>query len=1085
MPNGLDADWKIDVKKASAQPPHQVRERLRRIIETIGATSKRVYTARGRILVTDSRLPVWNRVQDKNEISYQINPSHPVVAEFVGQLSTEQRGTFTRVIELLGSSLPMDALFADLGGEPDKVTGNALSDEALHHVVTTTIGKLLESGVKADDIIAMLKVTEPFRSNWERAEVLSNDFISGETCVQDNLRNLELALEGILAREPAPTPEKIRELIKSFRVIPSCSVEDAEAEHLARVLEARHDVMMTIGAVLTDHEFEPWLDARRSSITPYYWDRYRQFLAGKKYAGPVLATMDEVTDRILGLLENPEKEGSWDRRGMVVGHVQSGKTANYTGVICKAADAGYRLIIVIAGIHNNLRNQTQTRIDEGFVGRDSATKVNDRERRIIGVGNYDRTRQPWTFTNSKRDFNRAGAEQVGGKLADLNVPAVFVIKKNSSTLKNLTEWLKDYNARRGGKTVDAPMLLIDDEADNASINIKHGSGEVSKINGQIRDLLDMFERSCYVGYTATPFANIFISPDTDENMLHGEDLFPKNFIVGLDPPDNYFGASRVFLEDSDTVICHIDDNEDHLPLKHEKDTQITSLPPSMIEAVRTFVVARAIRLVRGHVNGHNSMLVNASRFTDVQRQLRNEIHTLLDGIQASCRVNGALPPKSAMKDPEIQALHDVWEEQYADAGPEWPAVLAQLHEAASPIRVVEVNSRSSGTLNYLDHERTGLNVIAVGGFSLSRGLTLEGLMVSYFLRNSMMYDTLMQMGRWFGYRPDYDDLCRVWMPQEAESWYRHIAISIDELREEMRKMEEANATPEQFGLKVRSHPDTLIVTARNKMGSGEQIVWRVGLSNEFIETTALKRDAAEANRKAAVNFTDRLISAGTSPVTSEIVTGGRLLKAVPVGPILEFLTEFQNDPLSMLTDPLPVRRYIEARPHEMGKWDVLFASTSRADPLSLVDNSLGMEIICQRRREGIGRKNARPGTLLITDNQRVASRGVEKTGVDPEAAKAAEAEFRREKKLGDGEVPNYPDRIYRSCRTRPLLVLHLLAIGDKGADLSQQKPVVAWSISFPKTSLEEERVEYVVNTTWLRENYRDEIDEDEMAGDDD
>jgi Z1 domain len=472
--------------------------------------------------------------------------------------------------------------------------------------------------------------------------------------VQENLKNLEVAVEGFLARETAPTPEKIRELIKNFRVIPTCSVDDADAERLARQLENRHDVTMTIGAMLTDRDFEPWLDGRRSGITPYYWDRYKRLLAEKGYSGQVLATMDNVTDRILGLLQNPEKEGSWDRRGMVVGHVQSGKTANYTGLICKAADAGYRLIIVIAGIHNNLRNQTQARIDEGFVGRDSALKVTDRERRIIGVGRYDSRRQPWTFTNSVRDFNRVGAEQVGGKLSDLQVPAVFVIKKNSKTLKNLTDWLKEYAARGGGRTVDAPMLLIDDEADNASINIKHDKGEVSKINGQIRELLQMFERSCYIGYTATPFANIFISPDTDDEM-RGEDLFPRNFIVGLDPPTNYFGASRVFLEDARSIICHIDDNEDHLALKHEKDSQVVALPPSLIEAVRTFVVARAIRLVRGHVNQHCSMLVNASRFTDVQRQLRNEIHVKLEAIQASCRVNGALPPAKALKDPEIGA----------------------------------------------------------------------------------------------------------------------------------------------------------------------------------------------------------------------------------------------------------------------------------------------------------------------------------------------------------------------------------------------------------------------------------------------
>lgn len=902
--------------------------------------------------------------------------------------------------------------------------------------------------------------------------------------MQENLKNLEVAVEGFLAREPSPTPEKIRELITSFRIIPTCAVSDADAERLARQLEARHDVTMTIGAMLTSRDFEPWLEARRSRIEPYYWGRYKRLLAEKNYSSQVLATMDNVTDRILGLLENPENEGQWNRRGMVVGHVQSGKTANYTGLIGKAADAGYRIIIVIAGIHNNLRNQTQARIDEGFVGRDSSLKVTDRDRRIIGVGRYDSRYLPWTFTNSVRDFNRVGAEQVGGKLSDLRVPAVFVIKKNSNTLKNLTDWLKEYNARGGGRTVEAPMLLIDDEADNASINIRHGQGEVSKINAQIRELLRMFERSCYVGYTATPFANIFISPDTDDEML-GEDLFPRHFIVGLDPPTNYFGATRVFVDEPRAFIRHIDDNEDYLPLTHPKDTQVTTLPPSLIRAVRTFVVARAIRLVRGQVNQHCSMLVNASRFTDVQRQIRNEIHVKLEAIQASCRVNGALPPPKALKDPEISELHAVWEEEYSDTDTEWPQVQKALHEAASPIRAVEVNSRSSGALNYADHEKTGLNVIAVGGFSLSRGLTLEGLTVSYFLRNSMMYDTLMQMGRWFGYRPGYEDLCRVWMLEEAESWYRYIAESIEELREEMRRMEEANATPEQFGLKVRSHPDTLIVTARNKMGSGEQVVVRVGLGNEFIETTALRWDGdnLKANRRAAEAFAERLVAAGKPLAASEQVSGGRLVREVPVGPILEFLTEFQNDPQSLLTDPAPVRRYIEDRAQgELKTWDVLVPSVSRPDHVPLINSSLGIRVTCQRRKDG---KNSRAGkTLLVTDNQRVASRGVEKTGVAPEAIKAAEEEYRRENNVGEDDVRNYPDRIYRHKRKRPLLVLHLLAIGDAGDDLSKEQPVVAWSISFPKTGLPEDRVEYVVNTTWMRENYRDDLDEDEMAGDD-
>jgi len=447
-------------------------------------------------------------------------------------------------------------------------------------------------------------------------------------------------------------------------------VDDSEAELLARQFEMRHGVTMTIGSVLTERDYEPWLDASRADIEPYYWGRYKNLLRDKRFSGRVIATLDDVTDRILGLLENPEKDGPWDRRGMVVGHVQSGKTANYTGLICKAADAGYKLIIVIAGIHNNLRNQTQLRIDEGFVGRDSARLLSRKDERFVGVGRYDQTRRPVTFTNSLRDFNKQMATSVGIPLQNLKEPAVFVIKKNPTTLKNLIDWLREHSAGRGGAKVDIPMLLIDDEADNASINIKYSKDDVSRINGQIRELLTLFDRSCYVGYTATPFANIFIDPRSDDEML-GHDLFPRHFIVSLDPPSNYFGPDRVFIDAEPSVVRHIDDNEDHLPLRHGIEHVIASLPPSLMHAVRTFVLARAIRLARGHVGEHCSMLVNASRFTNVQRQLRGEIHTRLERIQASVRVNGALPPDEALRDTEIAALRHVWADEYSDTGVPW------------------------------------------------------------------------------------------------------------------------------------------------------------------------------------------------------------------------------------------------------------------------------------------------------------------------------------------------------------------------------------------------------------------------------
>jgi Z1 domain len=342
------------------------------------------------------------------------------------------------------------------------------------------------------------------------------------------------------------------------------------------------------------------------------------------------------------------------------------------------------------------------------------------------------------------------------------------------------------------------------------------------------------------------------------------------------------------------------------------------------------------------------------------------------------------------------------------------------------------------------------------------------------------------MGRWFGYRPGYDDLCRVWMPEEAQGWYEHIAEATEELREELRVMQAANATPQQFGLKVRSDPETLIVTARNKMGTGETLRVSIGLSKTFIETAILRNDIAslEINRDLAKSFATQLADLGQPLSKAQKVPGGWLLNGIPPGPIEDFISGFQNSPGCLKTDPGPVRRYIEQRRDtEFAKWDVLFAAISEAEPYGLVDTSLGISLNCQRR----GRGKPNPGnpsdektTLRITNKQRVASRGIEKTGLTSEQVATAEAAWIREK-----GSQNFPDRIYRQVRERPLLIVHMLAIGNKEDDLSQAQPVVAWSISFPATRLEQKLVEYVVNTTWWRENYRDELDDDDAGGDED
>ena len=892
-----------------------------------------------------------------------------------------------------------------------------------------------------------------------------------------DLENLKDWANSSLVKEGTRSPERIREFIQRLRSS-APSVTDAEAENLARELESIHQVFMDFGSVLEeqDEKFEKWLEEAKSSIDVYYWRRYKKLLEVRGFSMQVTSAIDRLTDRTLGLLGNPKLESSWDRRGMVVGHVQSGKTANYTGLVCKAADAGYDAIFVIAGIHNNLRDQTQARLDEGFVGFDS-DKLGRPGSSFIGVGEIDPRRRPYPFTSRTYDFNKQ-TTSLGVQLAGLNEPALFVIKKNSSTLKNLLEWLKETNAGGRNRKIALSMLLIDDEADNASINIKSGDNEVSRINGQIRDLLNTFERSSYVGYTATPFANIFVDPDSDDEM-YGQDLFPRDFIISLDPPDNYFGPSQVFrnsgdIGDTPDIVLPIHDNEDLLPLKHRIKHEITEIPGSMLDAIRAFIIVRAVRLIRGHKNEHNSMLVNASRFTDVQRQLRNEIHRQVEQIRDSVRINYRESEEKATKDPEMAAIRRVYLDIYPNIEETWRNIQDFLWESISPLSVVEVNSRSSDPLDY-DDRKKGLNVIAVGGFSLSRGLTLQGLSISYFLRNSMFYDTLMQMGRWFGYRPGYEDLCRIWMPEEAEGWYSHISESNEELREDIRRMMTINATPKEFGLKVRGHPDTLYVTARNKMLAGKAITVKIGLANRFVETTVLHPDEAtnDINRQAAMNLADKI-----RPPKDEF-TGkfrGKLFRRVPASDVLEFLGAFKNHKASLMTDTTPIRDYIKAA--ELTDWDVFFLSLKESGQ-KFLDKSMGFGIYCQVRKRG-----KRMDGLHIGNKRRVSSRGVEAVGLTEEEISIAEAEYKGQSNKTNEDDINYPDRVFRWKRKYPLLIIHLLTIKNGEDQQACDFPFIAWSISFPRAKKEEIKVVYHVNTTWMKERYRGEAEEDEAGGDD-
>ncbi|HRP44781.1 MAG TPA: Z1 domain-containing protein [Ginsengibacter sp.] len=813
------------------------------------------------------------------------------------------------------------------------------------------------------------------------------------------------------------------------------------------------DTRMGIGVSLVDIEAkhdEEWV-LKRQDIAWTYSAAYEKFLKSEKWHPTLVQSLSDVATKILGHLQDPESEGSWDRRGLVIGHVQSGKTANYLGLISKAADSGYKFIIVIAGIHNNLRKQTQERIDIGFVGRSSDPHA----REIIGVGckGYP---YPATLTNIYNDFNKQTADQSGWSINDFSKPIVLVIKKNVSTLTSLHRWLKELNAEGDGKISDVPMLMIDDEADNASINTNKPDLDPTRTNAMIRQILSLFAKSCYVGYTATPFANIFINPDAYDDQAR-EELFPRDFIYCLDAPNSYFGPDKVFLDDqfSEKILQSITDAEDYIPLTHKKDHEIADLPPSLYRAVVQFVIVRAIRNLRGQKNKHCSMMINVSRFVSIQNTVRTFISTYEKKLKEAVKANYAMPEHVSAKNEYMALLEKVFREDF-DCEFEWADVKATLHEALESLRTFVVNSKSDEVLDYKKYEKdgTGLTAIAIGGLSLSRGLTIEGLTISYMYRNTRMYDTLMQMGRWFGYRLGYEDLCRVHLSQDSIDWYSHIAESADDLREQIKQMRRDGLSPKKFGLYVKAHPDSLLITATNKMRSGERITVKQNFSGKLLESYILPVDEEinSANRQLIAEQWKVGFGKGQGSIVP--TEKGWFIKDVEIEAIEDFLLAFRAHPEFVERRSAAVN-YLKSISDIYRHADVLLISVKGNDEQPN-KGQLGFQI-----RESAEKK----GNLWRLSKDRVASRGDEKIGLT-EAQKEAAISLAKE------SDKNPSDFHYRSIRNKPLLMLHSLKLGDKE---SLQENVPAFGISFP-TGDYSEGVEVVANTVWVNQIHGDSND---------
>ena len=880
------------------------------------------------------------------------------------------------------------------------------------------------------------------------------------------------------------TDDLLQEILGKLAIL-DAGLGEAGLQHVRKKLESTVSIRMVAGEVVRESSFAPWVSDVKGSIEWNYWDSYRRLLQSQGWSPNVIRVLDEDTDGILTECGNPATEDSWGIRGLVMGDVQSGKTASYSGLIAKAADAGYRVVVLLTGVIEDLRKQTQERLDIGFVGRDSSKLLGrDRESKAIGAG-INRKRSANVLTSVERDFLTTNAQVLNGiPLANISEPILFVMKKNKAPLENLVAWL-DAQLKLTGHTIhDMPLLVIDDEADNASVNVRKEGQEPATINRLIREAIGKFSRSSYVAYTATPFANVFINPDNET------DLFPSNFIYSLNTPSHYIGAASIFLEDGKyyNQLRDITDAEGSFPYVHKKDQPIEALPETLHEAIRVFLLASAVRDIRGEELKHRSMLVNVSRFTDVQGRVSEKINSFLYTLKQE--VQQYLAGTSWRRHPELVRLHSAWQQEFQDVGVTWDEIRKTLNDSIASIKVVTINQKSPPEekldySTYRDAEK-GRRVIAVGGLTLSRGITLEGLSVSYFYRNSKAYDTLLQMGRWFGYRAGYDDLFRIWMDGDAQDWYAHIAQAVAELRTDFRRMSANRMPPSRFGIRVKSHPDTLIVTAQNKMRNGQDVDHSVSFSAYGTETSSIPRLPALNAENVRLVGKFVLEQGPASMSGNRYVWAGidrcRIATLLSELNISNMNTEFIPDALDGIR---PLVRFIENnRYDELDKWDVCIpqghGDVVEGLAVPLASGGFG-SVKCRERQF----ENVKKGVSYLTLNKhRVGETSDELVQMDEKQIASATSDWEQQNEK-DQTTRSVPGHQYRRFRSRPLLTVHFIRAKDPSeknrdsmmrAEEVGKESMVAISLSFPNFDplSKGETVVYRLNRIALRDLFGDE-----------
>lgn len=651
------------------------------------------------------------------------------------------------------------------------------------------------------------------------------------------------------------TSEDVREMINRV-IVGHCAVIGKPREEflkqnpfieneLSKFVWERKFVTTRDGTLLSQEDDET-IEERKRKIAELkkaemwkHWSAYVEFLKiDKNRAENIIANLDEVTDTILAHLPNPNETAKFFISGLVVGFVQSGKTENYSALINKAIDLGYEIVIILAGVPSLLRNQTQFRAETDIIGIDSHTYQK------IGIGHY-MDGEPSIEMFTKQDKNEpAGTKNHNGDFSKErirmlpsfrgNKKILLVVKKNADVLEYLREWLEDLAGKGRGRNDDKPkqnilrnksLLIINDESDHASINLEKPNEEPSKIAREITNILNLFDKKAIVGYTATPFANIFLDPTEKVS------LFPKDFIYLLEPPSDYLGPFEFFgvnykgetipamplVVTADTIdaLSFVDEAS-----IHEWDYKQFGVNPSLRQAIDSFILSGAIRRLRGQKDEHHSMLIHISVSQTSHKEVQEAVQKYIDDIQ-KCSLPG-FPCLDFWK-----RIEDLYTDNFLTTSEKMEKIDTAImgHKVQYPIqysmpnikkevmeflneleKVYKINGeKDSDFLDFKGFEEShgrGMKVICVGGSMLSRGFTVEGLSCSYYARNSLQCDTILQCGRFFGYRPGYRDLVRVYTTEENEKMLRLSAVAVFELTQQFKKMERENKKPDHFGFYV-------------------------------------------------------------------------------------------------------------------------------------------------------------------------------------------------------------------------------------------------------------------------------------------